>query len=218
MTEMPTNPRGVHSGTRATEDAVRDDEGAPPVLARGLVKRYKEIVAVDHTREAVAGGAGTARGSGGMASKLAAAKIAAWSGVRAVIAAASRSGVLADALAGAPGVGTVFVPRQVRLPARKLWIAFALGASGRLVVDAGARMAVVEGGRSLLAAGVVAAEGSFAPDDAVEVAGPDGAVFAKGIARYGADRQAEWLGRRTDELPGDLPAEVVHRDDLVVLV
>src|SRR5581483_6637150 len=82
----------------------------------------EEIVAVDKQLEAVAGGAGSARGSGGMASKLTAAKIAAWSGVRAVIAAADRPSVLADAVAGNPGVGTVFVPRSARLPARKLWI------------------------------------------------------------------------------------------------
>ncbi len=101
-----------------------------------------------------------------MGSKLAAAKIAVWSGVEAVIADASRPGVLAAVLASAPGVGTRFRPRERRLPARKLWIAFAMGASGTIVVDAGARRALVERGRSLLPAGVVstrASSGSTTP-------------------------------------------------------
>ena len=177
----------------------------------------EEIVAVDHTLEALAGGAGTARGSGGMVSKLAAAKIAAWSGVRAVIAAASRPSVLADALGRRPGVGTVFVPREVRLPARKLWIAFAVGASGTVVVDDGARAALTERGVSLLAAGVIGVEGDFDADDAVELAGPDGKVFAKGLARHPAGVTRRLAGRRSAELPPDLPSEIVHRDDMVIL-
>src|SRR5512132_39338 len=76
----------------------------------------EEIVEIDHTLERMAGGVGSDRGSGGMASKLAAAKIAAWSGVRAVIAQADRDDVLAEAVAGRPGVGTVVVPRRRRLP------------------------------------------------------------------------------------------------------
>ena len=177
----------------------------------------EEIVAVDHELEAVAASSGTARGSGGMASKLAAAKIAAWSGVRAVIASAARPGVLADALAGAPGVGTVVVPRATRLPARKLWIAFAVGAAGKIMVDEGARVALLERGVSLLPAGVVGVSGSFDTDDAVELTGPDGRVFAKGLSRHPAARVKELAGRRTAELPDDVPHEVVHRDDLVIL-
>ena len=114
-------------------------------------------------------------------------------------------------------MGTVFRPRPQRLPARKLWIAFALGASGRLVVDDGARRALVEGGRSLLPAGVVAVEGSFGPDDAVEIAGPDGTVFAKGLVRLPSARAAEWVGRRSERLPEDMSHVVVHRDDLVLV-
>ncbi|MFP3902244.1 MAG: glutamate 5-kinase, partial [Acidimicrobiia bacterium] len=142
----------------------------------------EEIVEVDHTFEGMAGGAGV-RGSGGMASKLAAAKIAAWSGVRAMIAKADRPDVLRDAVAGEPGVGTVVVPRRRRLPARKLWIAFAVGSAGTVVVDEGARRALLERGVSLLPAGVVAVKGGFEAEDAVEIAGPDGKVFAKGLCR-----------------------------------
>jgi glutamate 5-kinase len=177
----------------------------------------EEVVEIDQQLERVAGGPGTTVGSGGMASKLAAAKIATWSGVEAVIADASRPGVLADVLAGRPGAGTVFRARPRRLPARKLWIAFAVGSTGQLVVDEGARRALSEKGRSLLPSGVVAIQGNFLPDDAVEMVGPDGAVFAKGLVRYAASRAPQWMGRRSEDLPDDLPHEVVHRDDLVVL-
>jgi glutamate 5-kinase len=177
----------------------------------------EEVVEVDQSLEDAAGGAGTLRGSGGMASKLAAAKMASWSGVRTVIAAADRAGVLAGALAGEAGVGTVVRHRDRRLPARKLWIAFAVGSSGVVVVDEGARRALVSSGRSLLAAGVVKVEGAFSTDDAVEIAGPDRRVFAKGLVRYGSDLLASVAGRRTSDLPEGVPHEVVHRDDLVVL-
>ncbi len=177
----------------------------------------QEVVEVDRELERMAGGAGSERGSGGMASKLAAAKIAVWSGIRVVIAAADRPGVLADAVAGRAGVGTIVRAREHRLPARKLWIAFAVDASGTVVVDEGARRALTERGTSLLPAGVVAVKGTFDADDAVEVATAEGGVFAKGLARIPSRRLTQWRGRRTDELPEDLPHEVVHRDDLVLL-
>jgi glutamate 5-kinase len=85
------------------------------------------------------------------------------------------------------------------------------------VVDEGAQAALAEGGRSLLPAGVVSAEGAFGLDDAVEIAGPDGKVFAKGLVRLPAGRASEWIGRRTDQLPEDMSHLVVHRDDLVLV-
>ncbi|MBI2703839.1 MAG: glutamate 5-kinase [Actinobacteria bacterium] len=177
----------------------------------------EEIVEIDHVLEGIAGGAGSARGSGGMASKLAAAKIAAWSGVRTVIAAAHRDGVLTDAVNGESGTGTLVQPHDRKLPSRKLWIAFAVGASGTLVVDDGARRALLGGKASLLAAGVTTVEGSFDENDAVEVAGTDGAVFAKGIVRVSAATAKDMAGRRSAELPDGVPPYLVHRDDLVVL-
>ena len=177
----------------------------------------EEVVEVDHELEALAGGAGSEVGSGGMVSKLAAAKIAAWSGVQTVIADAARPGVLAAVLSGDPGVGTVFRPRPRRLAARKLWIAFAVGAAGTLVVDEGARRALLEGEASLLPAGVVEVTGGFDAEDAVEIAGPDGVVFAKGLVRHSAEQIAALVGRRSSELPEGVAHEVVHRDDLVVL-
>jgi glutamate 5-kinase len=177
----------------------------------------EEVAEVDEELERAAGGAGSPRASGGMASKLAAARMAAWSGVEVVIAAAERPGVLEAAVAGEPGVGTVVRARPRRLPARKLWIAFALPPSGTVVVDDGARRAVVEHGTSLLPAGVRDIYGDFDADEAVEIADARGRVFAKGLARLPAARAADWLGRRTSDLPLDLAREVVHRDDLVVL-
>src|SRR6202042_2557593 len=109
----------------------------------------------------------------------------------------SREGILTSVISGTLGVGTRFRPRERRLPARKLWIAFAIGASGTVMVDAGARRAVVEGGRSLLPAGVLSASGEFGVDDAVEIVGPDGAVFAKGLVRQSSATVATWAGRRS---------------------
>ncbi|MEM9033150.1 MAG: glutamate 5-kinase [Actinomycetota bacterium] len=177
----------------------------------------EEIVHVDEAVQRRAGATGSVRGSGGMASKLAAAKIAAWTGVRTVIADAQRDGVLADAWADVPGVGTTVLPHDRRLSARKLWIAFAVSAGGQVHVDDGARRALLDSGRSLLAAGVREVRGDFAVDQAVELVGPDGEVFAKGLVRTSAAELQAIAGRRSSELPESAPDEVIHRDDLVIL-
>lgn len=176
----------------------------------------EEIHEIDRQHEALAGGAGSVRGSGGMASKLAAAKIAAWSGVDTVIAAAGREGVVADAIAGVSGVGTTVRARPTRLPARKAWIAFAVVARGQVVVDAGARRAL-ESGKSLLAAGVRSVSGAFDPGSPIEIVDSDGNAFAKGLVRHGSDEVGRAAGHRSDQLPAGAPAVVVHADDLVVL-
>jgi glutamate 5-kinase len=186
----------------------RLDEGA------SLIEEVQEVTA---ELEGLAGGAGTVRVSGGMASKVAAAKMASWSGVASVIASAQRPGVLADAVAGTPGVGTRVRARPQRIGARKLWIAFAVDIAGQVVVDAGARRALVERNVSLLPAGVVSTVGVFRPDQAVAVVGPDGEVFAKGLARIGSADLATVAGRRTGDLPEGMAHEVVHRDDLVIV-
>ena len=99
------------------------------------------------------------------------------------------------------------LPQDRHLPARKLWIAFAVGSEGTLTVDDGARRALVEANRSLLAAGVVSVTGGFAVNDAVEVQDPSGRVFAKGLVRLPASEIAAGV---RDQL-------VIHRDDRVVL-
>ena len=168
----------------------------------------QEIIEIDHELEGLAGGTGSKRGSGGMASKLAAAKIAAWSGVPSVIADAGRQGVVIDAVAGKPGVGTVVRARQGRLGARRLWIAFAVGSSGQVAVDAGARRALEERRVSLLPAGVTGVDGKFEAGGAVEVVDSDGAVFAKGLVRHDAEQLRAILGCRTGELPEGIPHEL----------
>ena len=156
--------------------------------------------------------AGSHVGSGGMASKLEAAKIGSASGVGVVIANARNDGVLKAILGGEP-VGTYVPPRRGRGPSRKLWIAFAQAPRGTLVVDEGARRALVEGGKSLLPAGVVSHRGTFALGDAVEVATPDGAVFAKGLVNYASDEIDGVRGRSIR----DGGREIIHRDSLVIL-
>ncbi len=173
----------------------------------------EEIVEFDQRLEAMAGGPGSSGARGGMASKLAAAKIATWSGVETVIALASRPGVVGDAVAGTQGVGTVFRARSGRLGARKLWIAFAVRSVGRITVDDGARRALVDDQRSLLAPGVRAVSGEFTVDDPVEVADESGRVFAKGLVGWSGTDLARFLRDRGDRQA----APVIHRDDLVML-
>lgn len=156
-------------------------------------------------------GAG-ALGSGGVATKIAAARMAAWSGIPTVIAASGDPRAAAKAVAGEE-VGTWIAPRENRLSARKLWIAFGLPSGGRIRVDHGAARALTERGGSLLAVGVVGFEGDFAAGDAVEVIDPDGDLVGKGLTGIAASLLAEVAGRHTSEVGG----EVIHRDDLVVL-
>ncbi len=188
---------------------------ADPRLSQGT-SLIAEIQEIDRELEAAAGGVGNADARGGMASKLSAARIASWAGVPTMIASARRPGVLRDAAAG-KNVGTLARPRAQRLGARKLWIAFAVRSVGRLTVDAGARRALVKGGKSLLAVGVRSVSGEFVAGDAVEVAGPEGDVFAKGLARMPSARLDSVIGRRSSEHEAGTPEELIHRDDMVLL-
>ncbi len=159
---------------------------------------------------------GSGRGSGGMASKLVAAKIASWSGIRSVIARAAAPDVLLGAVGGT-GVGTTFAAHDRTLPARKLWIAFAAEVDGVVEVDAGAERALTDEPRSLLPAGVVAARGSFDAGATVEVVGPSGRAFARGMVAVDVAAANAFAGKHTRDLPPDVAHEVIHRDDLVVL-
>ncbi|HEV8324800.1 MAG TPA: glutamate 5-kinase [Myxococcota bacterium] len=159
-------------------------------------------------------------GTGGMRSKVRAARTAARLGVPAVIADGRTAGVVVAALRG-EAVGTLFVPSDERLASRKAWLAAATAPQGRLHVDAGAREAIVARGKSLLPRGIVRVEGEFALGDVVEVVGPDGRAFARGLASYRGAEVAAIRGRRSDEIEAALgyrtADEVVHRDDLVLL-
>jgi glutamate 5-kinase len=174
------------------------------------------VAADDPLLAITATASGSGRGSGGMSSKLAAARIASWSGVRTVIARASRDGVLAGAVGGEP-LGTTFAGHDRRLPARKLWIAFAAEVAGTLVVDAGARSALTERGVSLLPAGLHDVRGQFGEGDTVAVADQHGHVFARGMVFASADQLRAVAGRHTTDLPAGMIPEVIHRDDLVLL-
>ncbi len=165
----------------------------------------------------MAGGTGTARGSGGMTSKLHAARMASLSGVRAVIASATRPRVVIDAADDVEGVGTVVAAHARPLSARKLWIGFAGEIEGRVVVDDGAVRALTERGTSLLPAGVVTVEGDFDEGATVEIADRSGRVVARGLSRYGVESARAVAGKRSAELPEEAPSVLVHRDDLVVL-
>ena len=143
-----------------------------------------------------------------MASKLTAARMASWSGIRSVIARASRRGVLSGAVSDEL-VGTTFAPLDRTLSARKLWIAFAAEVAGRVDVDAGARTALTDRPNSLLPAGVVSVTGSFEPGQVVEIS--DGTtVFARGMTSMSSGVIDQAVGASG-------MGHVVHRDDLVVL-
>ena len=152
-----------------------------------------------------------------MASKLVAARIASWSGVRAVIAQADREGVLVDAVEGSTAVGTTFEGHNRKLSARKLWIAFASGVAGTVVIDDGARRALVDRHTSLLPAGVTDVHGTFYEGATVEVSTQSGEVVARGMVLVDSATARLVAGRRTVDLPSDVAHEIVHRDDLVVL-
>ena len=107
--------------------------------------------------------------------------------------------------------------RDSDLGARRLWIAFAVGSAGRIVVDAGARRALEERRISLLPAGVVQVDGTWEAGSAVELCDPTGTVFAKGMVRHDSALLRAHMGMRTSELPEGMAHEVIHTDDLVVL-
>jgi glutamate 5-kinase len=155
-------------------------------------------------RNASMGGA-SSLGKGGMRSKVLAAEVAAAAGIPTVIAAGSGRDVLVPILAGEPR-GTRFAAGERAPSAFKLWLRFGKPVAGRLRVDEGAARALASEGASLLAVGIVRCEGRFTAGDGVEILGPDGVVFAKGIASAGSNE----LRRRPRGL------EAVHRDRLVL--
>ena len=187
---------------------------------RDPAARHLPVVeAITPEVEAMAGGAGSGVGTGGMASKLVAAGMATAAGCSVVLA----KGLVERPLAAAEAEGarvTLFPARLSARRARKEWIAASLGVSGALTVDSGA-LAALRGGSSLLPAGVVAVEGEFGRGDAVLVRAQDGAAVAKGLVAYDASDARRLLGRRTDEIEAALGwrgrDELVHRDDLVLL-
>ena len=184
-----------------TVEGVVENFGDPSARVLSIVER------IDGAIEEMAGGTTSVTAVGGMTSKIQAAKIVIRSGIPLVIASGRKTAVLESILAG-DDEGTLFVPQANRLKGHKRWIAFFHHPKGALVVDDGARKALRDDGKSLLPPGVKSCEGAFAAGDVVRICDLDGTEFARGIARFDA----------TAIRAGGLPrAEVIHRDDLVIL-
>lgn len=150
-------------------------------------------------------------GTGGMASKVEAARVASSAGIPVLLTSAEHAaGALGDA-----EVGTAFAASTARLSARRFWLAHAADANGRLWLDEGAVTAVVRRRRSLLAAGITGVEGAFDGGDVVELVDPAGVVVAKGAVAFDAEELPALIGRSSPELPPEQRREVVHADDLV---
>ena len=180
-----------------------------------------EIPEITPEVEAIAGGAGSKLGTGGMMTKIQAAQIAMSAGVTMVIASGSRENVLRDILNG-ENIGTVFPARESHLRVRKSWLAFGKRLAGEIVVDAGCSRAMREQGASILAAGVKACDGEFAAGSTVRVLTEAQQEIARGIVNFSAGDLQKILGRQTEEigklLSGDVPTEVIHRDNMVLMV
>jgi glutamate 5-kinase len=202
-----TDVDGLYTG-----DPSRDPQARKLDTVEAVTPEIERLVWSDAGRVAV----------GGMATKLQAAQKAAASGVPMVIASGREPGTLARVLRGEP-VGTYFPPRGDRLAARKRWIAFAVPPQGRLLVDAGARQALIERGKSLLPSGVVDVEGDFDAGEVVALcaADGDGKEFARGLVNFDAQELRTIRRAKTAEIESLLGYksfdEVVHRDNLVVL-
>jgi glutamate 5-kinase len=170
-------------------------------------RTLSRIDKIDSAIERLAGGTNSPTAIGGMVSKIEAGKIAVRSGIPLVIASGRKTHTLARVLAG-DEEGTLFVPKPTRLQGRKRWIAFFHHPKGALFVDAGAKKALRENGKSLLPPGVSRCEGEFGAGEVVRICDLDGTEFARGISGFSAAEIREGQLKRV---------EIVHRDDLVIL-
>jgi glutamate 5-kinase len=175
---------------------------------------------VDHVVLGWAGEASGVYGSGGMQSKIEAARKAAHIGVPTVIASGRKRGNLLTILSGS-GEGTLFLPREDRLTSRKHWIAFSAKPGGRIFVDEGAMTALYRGGKSLLPSGITSVDGRFDTGEVVHCVDPLGKEFARGIANYSSSEIDRIKGIKSVEIENVLGYryydEVIHRDNLVLL-
>ena len=179
-----------------------------------------EVTRVTAEIEKLAGDAGGAFSTGGMMTKVRAAKGLAARGISMALVSGRRNGALSELLAGR-NIGTYFPAHAKRSEGRKGWLALAARGKGEIVVDAGARKALSEQGRSLLASGVKDVTGTFVVGDPVEISVDPGRPFARGLAGYGAEELKKIRGLKTPEIEKALGYkyldEVVHRNDLVLL-
>ena len=180
-----------------------------------------EVAEITPAIERMAGGAGSSFGTGGMATKIEAAKIAVNAGATFVIAPSARDDVISAVLAGEL-VGTVFSAKEAHLRQRKSWLAFGKRIAGDIVVDEGCEAAMRTHGSSLLAAGIVAVEGDFAAGTTVRVLSARQQEIARGIVNYSAAQIAKIAGRQSRDfaslIEGEIRDEVIHRDNMVLMV
>ena len=172
--------------------------------------RFISEVRTGRDLKGVVAGDGGLVGTGGMASKVAAARLASRGGVPVLLTSAANIGPALDDA----NVGTVFHPRENRLSAWKFWALYAADIGGTLRLDAGAVDAVTAGGTSLLAVGITAVEGEFQTGEIVDIIGPDGQVVGRGEVAYDSDVLADMLGKHTEDLPEGQRRPVVHADYL----
>jgi len=182
----------------------------------------KRIDIVSHLNDehvAMAGDTGSSFGTGGMASKLAAARVATRGGVAAAIISGKEKGILTRLLAGGDE-GTLFLCGVDRQSKRQHWITEVLHSAGEIHIDAGAARALLEQGGSLLPVGVTAVEGVFDKGDCVEIVGPNG-VIAKGLCNYTAEEMRRIMGHASSDIEAILGfhdfSSVIHRDNLVLI-
>ena len=189
--------------------------GAPPPALIPVVTR------VDETLTALAGTSVSGVGTGGMRTKLEAARIAAAAGIRTVIARGRREHVVTEVVSGA-AIGTAFLPLpdSDRLPARKRWIAHSARARGSVTVNARAKERLLRHGVSLLAAGIVDVSGKFQVGDLIEMCVEGGGVFGRGLTNYAAAEIRRVVGLHSEQFEAVLgyrgSEEIIHRDNLVV--
>jgi glutamate 5-kinase len=174
---------------------------------------------IDESVTGMAGASKSALGTGGMRSKLRAARLATAAGEAVVMANGSLDGILDRVFAYDP-VGTLFLPHGQDIPSWKRWLGYTARPKGRIVVDDGARQAVVQKGKSLLPVGVTAVEGDFRKGDVVAICDAVGCEVARGLSNYSSADAGTIRGLPTEQIAASLGAtpyaELVHRDNLVV--
>ena len=190
------------------------DPGADP-----KAEKITTVSAIDASVMGLAGSSKSSLGTGGMRSKLRAARMATAAGESVIIANGADPSVL-DAIFACEPVGTLFLPHGSSLPAWKRWLGFTAQPKGKLLVNDGARAALAAQGKSLLAVGVVDVQGNFHKGDVVSLCDGAGIEFARGLTNYSSEAAAKIMGLRTEkvaEVLGSLPyEEIVHRDNMVV--
>ena len=183
-----------------------------------LISEVKTITAAIETS---AGGTGTVGGTGGMRTKIQAAKIAVSAGV-AVIIANSRDNNSIEAILDGQSVGTLFSPKKTRLQFRKKWLSFGKAASGKIFVDHGCGTAIVKNGSSLLPVGIIDIKGDFSGGQVVSVISSDNQEIARGLVNYSSVELQKIKGKKIQQIAAILGGldyhEAIHRDNMVVIV